>query len=529
MRNFSVLLMNYRCFSGHAPVRWSFKGDSLTSFVGPNNAGKSTFLRLFYELRGVFQMLLTHQHFRQLLEEKNIGLPFHGVGDPAEIPSFHSLGPVIIEFGIDVSKGESLSKVRLTLDPGASGWVATIWAGPSQREVKHSRGQGFPGTVSTSAGMTPLDLSEFNSFLQCLSGQCLYIPAYRNLINQGGGTHYDVAVGQDFIKTWDSWKNGDAVVQRRTILAVIADIKNVFGFDDLNVEATPSKDTLQITVDGRSERIRELGAGLSQFIMVLGNVAMKRPEILFIDEPELNLHPVLQTKFLTALAKYSMHIVYASHSIGLSRAAEHVYSVTREDGTSVINPLPATRSYAELMGELSFAAYQELGFEQILCVEGIHDVLPVQQFLRLLSLDQKIVIIPLGGSAFINSNTAPQLNELKRISTKIAVLIDSEKDASTKPLAESRQGFISECQKLGFIVHVTDRRALEHYFSDSAIKLTKGPSFRALLPYEDFSSCSTAWPKNENWRIAQNMNLAELQQTDLGTWLSSLGNAQGLV
>jgi predicted ATP-dependent endonuclease of OLD family len=40
--------------------------------------------------------------------------------------------------------------------------------------------------------------------------------------------------------------------------------------------------------------------------MVLGNVAMKKPEILFFDEPELNLHPALQTKFLTALAKYGM-------------------------------------------------------------------------------------------------------------------------------------------------------------------------------------------------------------------------------
>jgi hypothetical protein len=54
------------------------------------------------------------------------------------------------------------------------------------------------------------------------------------------------------------------------------------------------------------------------------------------------------------------------------------------------------------MGEMSFAAYQELGFEQILCVEGIHDVLAAQQFLRLLGLDQTFVVIPYLANAVRN-------------------------------------------------------------------------------------------------------------------------------
>jgi energy-coupling factor transporter ATP-binding protein EcfA2 len=277
-------------------------------------------------------------------------------------------------------------------------------------------------------------------------------------------------------------------------------------------------------VDGRSERIRELGAGLSQFIMVLGNVAMKKPEVVVIDEPELNLHPALQTKFLTALAKYTKHIIYATHSIGLARAASHVYSVTREGGTSLLKPLPATRSYAELMGEMSFATYQELGFEQILCVEGIHDVLATQQFLRLLDLDQKIVVIPLGGSSFINPNTGQQLNELKRITPRIAVLIDSEKSAANKPLDRDRKGFVSECERLAIKVHVTVLRAFEHYLSDAAVKKAKGQAFRALLPYEDFKTFPQAWAKDENWRIAQHMTREELLATDVGTWLSGLNS-----
>jgi energy-coupling factor transporter ATP-binding protein EcfA2 len=376
--------------------------------------------------------------------------------------------------------------------------------------------------VRISNGTAPLQTEEFTTWMQCLISRTIYLPAYRNLINQGGGTYYEIAVGQDFIKLWDSWKNGDNVTQRRTILEVLADIKAVFGFKDLNAEATPQKDTLQITVDGRSERIRELGAGLSQFIIVLGNVAMKKPEVLFLDEPELNLHPALQDKFLTALAKYARHIVYASHSLGLARAAGHVYSVRREGGTSVIKPLPGTRSYAELVGEMGFASYQELGFEQILCVEGIHDVLAIQQFLRLLGLDRTFVVIPLGGSAFINPQTGPQLNELKRITLRVAALIDSERSSAAEALSAARQGFLNECQSLQIKAHATDRRAFEHYLTDAAVKKAKGPGFRALTPYEDFNTFAGAWAKDENWRIAQHMTAAELLETDLGVWLSGL-------
>jgi ABC-type Mn2+/Zn2+ transport system ATPase subunit len=526
MRNFTVQLMNYRCFSGQTPTTWSFNGEALTSFVGPNNAGKSTFLRLFYELRPVFRQLQQQSLIGQFVTQKNIGLMYDGVGDPAEIPNFHSAEPVVLDFSISEDlEAHDLSRVRLTMNRATSGWAGRVWTGPTQVELNVQPGQGFPGQVSTPRGMVPVQTSKFANFMESLISRTLYVPAYRNLINQGGGIYYDITVGQDFVKTWDLWKGGDKVEQRRTILNILADIKDVFGFSELNAEATPGKDTLQITVDGRSERIRELGAGLSQFIMVLGNVAMKKPEILFIDEPELNLHPALQTKFLSALAKYTTHIVYASHSIGLARAAEHVYSVTRVGETSTIKQLPATRSYAELMGEMSFAAYQELGFEQILCVEGIHDVLAIQQFLRLLRLDQKIVVIPLGGSAFINPNTAPQLSELTRITSKVGVLIDSEKSAAAQPLCQAREGFVNVCQSLGITVHVTVRRAFEHYLTDAAVKKAKGPGFRALQPYEDFNTFPQAWSKDENWRIAQHMTAADLVATDIGVWLKGLNGA----
>jgi energy-coupling factor transporter ATP-binding protein EcfA2 len=265
-----------------------------------------------------------------------------------------------------------------------------------------------------------------------------------------------------------------------------------------------------------------MGAGLPQFIMVLANVAIKEPELLVIDEPELNLHPTLQLKFLEALAKYAKHVIFATHSLGLARAAERVYSVTRKNDRSTIQPLPGTRSYSELLGEMSFEAYREVGFEQVLCVEGVTDVLPVQIFLRKLGLDQKFVIIPLGGEQLIMPGREYELAELKRISTRVAILIDSEKHAADPPLSEKRVGFVKSCDALNYNIHVMQRRALEHYLSDVAIKAELGPDFSALAPYQELSTLAQRWRKGTNWRIAQHMTREELLATDIGQWLSKL-------
>ena len=51
--------------------------------------------------------------------------------------------------------------------------------------------------------------------------------------------------------------------------------------------------------------------------MVLLNIAIKKPSFILIDEPEINLHPSLQIKFLDILERYASNgVLYATHSVG---------------------------------------------------------------------------------------------------------------------------------------------------------------------------------------------------------------------
>jgi hypothetical protein len=244
-----------------------------------------------------------------------------------------------------------------------------------------------------------------------------------------------------------------------------------------------------------------------------------------LDEPELNLHPSLQVDFLTTIASYATEgVLFGTHSIGLARSvAQQVYGLKRlRQGASEMRPLEALPRLPEFLGELSFSGYRELGFQGVLLVEGPTDVTTIQQFLRKLRLDHKIVLLPLGGSTMINGGREAELIEIQRISNDINVLIDSERQIEGSNLATERRAFVASCEKLGIRCHVLHRRAIENYLTDRAIKAIKSTAYRALAAFERLGDAAPAWSKRENWRIAREMSLDELNGTDLGDFLQSL-------
>lgn len=67
-----------------------------------------------------------------------------------------------------------------------------------------------------------------------------------------------------------------------------------------------------------------------------------------------------------------------------------------------------------------------------------------------------------------------------------------------------------------------ERRAIENYFTDDAIKAVKGDKYKALGPYEKLERTPMPWAKSENWRIAHKMILDDIEETDLFKFLKQL-------
>ncbi|MBL8822167.1 MAG: AAA family ATPase [Planctomycetia bacterium] len=517
-----VTLKNYRCFPDRYPAKFSLREGTWSAFLGVNNVGKSAVFRFLYEMRNRYDQLKNQASLLQSLKKKNLDGGYLNLRDPSEIFHDQNERDISCEFQFQISgMGSSIELSFSRVD----------------QHVRVSKINGV--VVSFEAGndwnlQTGMELSlgsaQFGSVASILQGfsiltKVIYIGAFRNILNIGGNDqYYDIQVGDQFVMQWDRMKNGNTKSGNRACIEVEHSIKRLLGFNSLSINAAEGR-TLQVVINDRPYKLHELGSGIAQLILVLVNTAAQKPSYVMIDEPELSLHPSLQLDFISELGKIATHgVLFSTHNVGLARScADTIYSVTKlSDGVSTVTQYDATPNLPAFLGELSYSSYQALGFEKILLVEGVTDVRTMQQFLRKLHSDHRILLIPLCGNSLIDQNREYEIVELKRICKNVAALIDSEKDGPDKELDPRRNAFLAMCKKNGINAKVLDYRASENYLTDRAVKAIKGESYRALKSFEKLKALEPHWSKEENWKIAAEMSREEIAQTDLGQFLSSL-------
>ena len=351
-----------------------------------------------------------------------------------------------------------------------------------------------------------------------------YYGPFRNAINVGKGDYYDLQTGTGFIDLWNGWKTSGMKAQTRAIAKVTEDIRTLFEFGQLEINSSGPLKTLVVAIDNQTYRLAELGSGLAQFIIVLGNAATTQPSLVLIDEPETNLHPSLQIDFLLTLAQYASYgCIFSTHSVGLARSvADRIYSIQRGPHGPMVRTFEETPNYLQFLGELSFSTFKEMGHDTLLLVEGVNDVKVLQQLLRLVKKEHTTVILPLGGNQLASGGRDAELNELTRLSGRVFAFVDSERPQEGAEATEQRRAFAATCDAIGIQVCITQRRALENYFTDRAVKAAFGEAFSALSAYQALREAPNGWSKSDNWKIARQMTLDELSGTDLGEFIISI-------
>jgi len=369
-------------------------------------------------------------------------------------------------------------------------------------------------------------LADFSGLMAACAhlGVGLYAGPFRNVLGNTQGPYYDLDVGAPFIGRWRGRMVSPSLTERNKVGGMEKLLADLFGFASLDIDVGQDNTSFLLEIDGRSYRLADVGAGFAQVFVVLVNAIVMKPRYIFIDEPELNLHPALQLRFLTELATYADNgILFATHNLGLARSiTSQIYSVRKQEkGHSKVSPFEATDDLPEMLGELSYGAYQDLGYDTLLLVEGPTELRTIQQLLRKLRKDQGVVLMPMGGRGMINRDRVPELTEIKRVSPGVQILIDSERKAADAPPEPKRQEFVEACKTIGISCTVLKWRAMENYFPDRAVKAAKGQSAHALGPFDD--RAGSAWGKNENWLVAREMTADEVRAAgDLGVFLGNL-------
>jgi hypothetical protein len=500
--------------------------------VGLNNSGKSALLRMFFELRPIFEHLQRVSDWKAF--QQGVGLNLRSPnGQDAPLSSV-----------IRSSSGQSKARLRFcprsveanqpqSFDLDISDTLVTLSASgldPLPPESNYAP-EAKPGdlTFHTNAGLRTFgNVSQFQRFLAELCQIC-YLPAarYSAIGSRAGQSWFDVKIGADFVgelRKIQAQPQSKLASKFNEIEQAIAD---VLGFSNFRIIPIPDDNRNEVSVRvGRFTRqLDELGSGVAEFIVAAMTVFLRQPSWLLIDEPESHLYPKMQQRFLDLLSSQVRHgVLFATHSMGLARiCAEKIWTVYRDQpgDHSVVAPLTDRQAPTDTLVGLQYSGFTDLGSCRVLLVEGSTDADVFRQWLPKLGLDSEILVLSLGGNDQIRPDCARQLSEFKRLGVPVSVIIDSDRDSEGAPLSEKPSVFKTTCEQLGIKCLVMSRRATENYFDEACLReVFPRHKHKALGPFE--KRPAGTWSKGDNAKLARAMTKEALLATDIGKFLMEI-------
>ena len=168
-------------------------------------------------------------------------------------------------------------RVVVEIRRGSSKWFARFELEKQHVDLRDETKLRFEGTVlKRGDGASPsADFELIFELFKHLSNT-IYIGAFRNALSLSSDQDYfDIKVGQSFIASWNSLKAGNAKKLNNIIESVTEDVRRIFGFEKLEINASADQKTFRININGRPFALSELGSGLVHFILVLASAAIR--------------------------------------------------------------------------------------------------------------------------------------------------------------------------------------------------------------------------------------------------------------
>jgi predicted ATPase len=534
-----IRVANYRCFSDEHPFEIDLS-NPITALVGPNNSGKSAALRFFWEIGHAVgswpsaiiapkesdfayfgmqhRFLTTHasmynqfndQPIRISMEHRPQKLPPEGLFAKRHMP---------LKVLIEIKRNDINPYVKIM---HLNNYIT---AKSTDFNIKSNEEFTFITDNDSEIGYYYRNRDNFSFPSTYGFQQPTFVPSIRSPTNISIPESFELSLGSAAIQQWDAHKGSDEPSARDYTLQVERELARVFDYDHIDINTNASKQDFIVRINGdKSFLMREMGSGFGQLFSVIFNLINRGNPLTIFDEPEIGLHPKLQRELLRIVSKYSRgSIIFATHSLGLAKCvANEILLFKQNNGSTVCEKMRDDGNIIEMLGEMSFSAWRELGCDGILFVEGVNDVRVFSEWIRLLDLGASWVVLPLGGAATIDSENADAIQQVVKLHNRIAIIIDSERKTFDDNIGQKRKRFYDNCKNLEIPCHLTNFRATENYFSDAAVKSSIGDHARSLQPYEKITG-ECGWGKSEGARIAAKMTREELASSDVGQFLIGL-------
>lgn len=233
-------------------------------------------------------------------------------------------------------------------------------------------------------------------------------------------------------------------------------------------QGMPSPQSVEITfesADSYEVRLKEMGGGIEQLLMVATTLAtVDERATLFLEEPELHLHPGAQRYLIERIRAESRQIFITTHSPVFvnQRAPRSLYRVEMNNGRTTASRVEDAAGLAELMDDIGARNSDVLLSDAVLFLEGSTDREIVENWARTLDMnldEHNVVVIAMGGGRNAEHQAPARSQVLEEISGRAPVphLFLLDRDERRQAELERLQG------QLGERLCLLTRREIENY------------------------------------------------------------------
>jgi AAA15 family ATPase/GTPase len=301
--------------------------------------------------------------------------------------------------------------------------------------------------------------------------------------------------------------------------------KNFFPDKEISLIPKIDQDALMIDFGGDDERmIYDLGDGIQAIIQMLYPIFMRKGEnaLFFIEEPELSLHPGMQRLFINTLLSdefASMQFFFTTHSnhfLDMTNDNENIsiYSFNKnQKGDFEIRNLEGPENH--VLNDIGVRNSSVFLANCSIWVEGVTDRKYIRRFLEVFNSGEKKYIedlhytfVEYGGSNIVHwdfddvdKQESKSMNAL-RLNNKIFLIADSDiVDGKPNPTKSKRHDGLRAALKNDF--YLTEGKEIENMLSPQIVnKVVQLYEKRNPIEFtKDINSSVTATSFNNNTQI----------------------------